>query len=139
MVYRPILYQDLRISASIPQSDALASWRTERNAVALTALAFLAMILAAGVFALRYIDRMVQARLAIAQSKATLDQALESMVSGFVLLDGAQRVVQWNRRFEEIFPWLQPILAPQVPFRKVLEEKARHHLPHASDSGVPCG
>ncbi|CAN7191133.1 EAL domain-containing protein [Acidovorax sp. LjRoot118] len=134
VVYRPILYQDLRISASIPQSDALASWRTERNAVAFTALAFLAMILAAGGFALRYIDRMTQARLAIAQSKATLDQALESMVSGFVLLDGAQRVVQWNRRFEEIFPWLQPMLAPQVPFRKVLEEKARHHLPHASDS-----
>jgi diguanylate cyclase (GGDEF)-like protein len=134
VVYRPILYQDLRISASIPQRDALASWRTERNAVALTALAFLAMILAAGGFALRYIDRMTQARLAIAQSKATLDQALESMVSGFVLLDGMQRVVQWNRRFEEIFPWLQPMLAPQVPFRKVLEEEARHHLPHASDA-----
>ncbi len=134
VVFRPILYQDLRISASIPQRDALAAWRTERNAVALTALVFVAMILAAGGFSLRYIDRITQARSAIAQSKATLDQALESMVSGFVLLDGAQRVVQWNRRFEEIFPWLQSILAPQVPFRDVLTEKALHHLPQASDS-----
>ena len=133
VVYRPILYQDLRISASIPLRDALAGWRDQRNAIALTGLLFVAMIVAAGNLALRYLDRMSQARLAIAQSKATLDQALESMVSGFVLLDGEQRVVQWNSRFEEIFPWLRAVMAPMVPFRRVMEETARHHLPRASE------
>jgi PAS domain S-box-containing protein len=76
---------------------------------------------------------MTQARLAIAQSKATLDEALESMVSGFVVLDSQLRLVQWNRRFEEIYPWLKGQLAPQVPFKELLKEKARHHLENASD------
>ena len=90
VVYRPVLYQDLRISASIPLRDALAGWREQRTAIGLTGLLFVAMIAAAGVLALRYLDRLSLARIAIAQSKATLDQALESMVSGFLLLDGEQ-------------------------------------------------
>ena len=133
VVYRPILYQDLRISASIPLADALAGWRQQRTAIGVTALLFLAMIMAAGILALRYLDRLAQARMAIAQSKATLDQALESMVSGFLLLDGEHRVVQWNSRFEEIFPWMRVVMAPGVPFRRVMEETSRHHLPRASE------
>ena len=132
VVSRPVLYQDLRISASIPLRDALAGWREQRTAIALTGGLFVAMILAAGVLALRSLDRLAQARLVIAQSKATLDQALESMVSGFMLLDSGHRVVRWNSQFEAIFPWLRPV-APGVPFRRVLEEAARHHLAHASD------
>ncbi|PJI96642.1 diguanylate cyclase/phosphodiesterase [Acidovorax sp. 69] len=133
VVFRPILYQDLRISASIPLRDALSSWRGQRDTIALTALLFEAMILAAGVLALRYLDRLSQARVAIAQSKATLDQALESMVSGFLLLDSQNRVVQWNSQFELIFPWLKGILAPRLPFRRVMEETVKHHLPRLPD------
>ena len=133
VVYRPVLYQDLRISASIPLRDALAGWREQRTAIGLTGLLFVAMIAAAGILALRYLDRLSFARIAIAQSKATLDQALESMVSGFLLLDGEQRVVQWNSRFEEIFPWLRGVIAPLLPFRRVMEETSRHHLPRASE------
>jgi diguanylate cyclase (GGDEF)-like protein len=133
VVYRPVLYQDLRISASIPLQDALAGWRAQRNAIGLTGLLFVAMIVAAGILALRYLDRLSLARMAIAQSKATLDQALESMVSGFLLLDGEHRVVQWNSRFEEIFPWLRSVMAPMLPFRRVMEETSRHHLPRATE------
>ncbi|WP_298213266.1 EAL domain-containing protein [Acidovorax sp.] len=129
VVYRPILYQDLRVSASIPLHEALSDWRDQRDAIALTALLFIAMILAAGVLALRYLNRLSQARVAIAQSKATLDQALESMVSGFLLLDSDNRVVQWNSQFEVIFPWLKGIIAPQMPFRAVIEETVKHHHP----------
>jgi len=129
VVFRPILYQDLRIAASIPLSAALANWRDQRDAIALTTLLFIAMILAAGVLALRYVDRMSQARLAIAQSKATLDQALESMVSGFLLLDNQQRVVQWNLQLETILPWLRGVMKPLVPFRTVLEATVEHHVP----------
>ena len=126
VVFRPILYQDLRIAASIPLDAALAGWREQRDAIALTTALFIAMIFAAGVLALRYVDRMSQARLAIAQSKATLDQALESMVSGFLLLDSQQRVVQWNRQLETILPWLQGVITPLMPFRAVLELSLIH-------------
>ena len=85
------------------------------------------------VLALRYVDRMSQARLAIAQSKATLDQALESMVSGFLLLDSQHRVVQWNRQLETILPWLQGVITPLIPFRTVLEATVEHHVPRLSD------
>ncbi len=56
------------------------------------------------------------------------------MVSGFVLLDQQQRVLHWNRRFEEIFPWVAGIMAPQLPFRKILEKSVRHYLPQASEA-----
>ncbi|MFN7155176.1 MAG: EAL domain-containing protein [Acidovorax sp.] len=128
VVYRPILYQDLRIAASIPRAAALDNWSNQRNAIALTGALFVAMILAAGWLALRYLDRLSLARMAIAQSKATLDQALESMVSGFMLLDSENRVVQWNSQFERIYPWLKDAMAPGVPFQRVLEESSRHHL-----------
>ena len=132
VVYRPILYQDLRIAASIPRMDALAGWRDQRNAIALTGALFVAMILAAGGLAVRYLNRLSHARTAIAQSKATLDQALESMVSGFMLLDSEQRVVQWNSQFEQIYPWLKDVMVPMVPFRRVMEETSRHHLPRGT-------
>ncbi len=133
VVSRPILYQDLRISASIPLDDALTAWHNQRTGIALTAALFVAMILAAGALALRYFDQLARARQAIAQSKTTLDQALESMVSGFMLLDSAQRVVQWNSQFESMFPWLRPLMAPMMPFRRVVEENSKHHMPHATD------
>ena len=133
VVFRPILYQDLRIAASIPLDAALAGWREQRDAIALTTALFIAMIFAAGVLALRYVDRMSQARLTIAQSKATLDQALESMVSGFLLLDSQLRVVQWNRQLETILPWLQGVITPLMPFRAVLEATVEHHVPRLSD------
>ena len=133
VVLRPVLYQDLRISASIPLDDALSGWREQRNAIAATGLLFIVTIAVAGMLALRYLDRLAQARTAIAQSKATLDQALESMVSGFLLLDSDHRVVKWNSRFEEIFPWLRPLMVAGLPFRRVMEETSRHHLPRATE------
>ena len=133
VVSRPILYQDLRISASIPRADALANWREQRNAILFTGLLFLAMILATGWLALRALDHLSQARSVITQSKATLDQALEAMVSGFLLIDSEHRVVQWNSHFEELFPWLRSVMAPGVMFRRVMEHTALQQLPDATE------
>lgn len=134
VVTRPILYRDVLIAASIPVESALQDWRTQRNVIVGTTLVFALMILAAGGFGVWYLNRMTQARLAIAQSRVTLDQALESMVSGFVLLNANHQIVHWNRRFEEIFPWLAGMMTPLMPFRRVLEVAAKHHLPGASDA-----
>ncbi len=134
VVSRPLLYRDLWITASIPLDAALSKWRFDRNVVAAAALLFCALLLLAGAFAVDYLRRIAAARLAIAQSKMTLDQALESMVSGFVLLDAEQRVVQWNRRFLELFPWLGNSMAVGLPFRQVLEISSKHHLPGATEA-----
>ncbi len=132
VVGRPVLYRDLWISASVPVETVLGDWRSDRNVVMAAAVLMAAVLLAAGGFAVVFLNRTSAARLAIAQSKGALDQALESMVSGFMLLDAERRVVQWNRRFEEIYPWLSGTLVPMIPFGKVLEATSHHHLPGAT-------
>lgn len=134
VVTRPTLYRDLLIAASIPIDAALEEGHTERRFIIGAALVFALMIGTAGGFAIWYVDRLAQARRAIARSKATLDQALESMMSGFVLLNAEYQVVSWNRRFEEIFPWLAGSMLPFLSFRRVLELTAEHHLPGASEA-----
>ena len=134
VVARPILYQDLSITASIPRYDILNNWREQRDAIAITALLFMSMLVAAGWLAQRHVHHLSDARAAIAHSKATLDQALESMVSGFLLLDSQRRVVQWNSHFEVFFPWLRGVMCPGLPFRAVIEAGAAHQKPRASDT-----
>ena len=134
VVSRPLIYQNLRISASLPESTALADWHRERNILVAITLAFCLMVLVAGAMVVSFFNHITAARHAMAQSKVMLDQALESMVSGFVLLDQQHRVLHWNRRFEEIFPWVAGIMAPQLPFRRILEITVRHYLPQASEA-----
>ena len=129
---RQLVYPNLRLSVSLPEDQALERWEYERNMVAAAALVFCAMVLLAAAVAVVVFDRMAQARKDIADAKALLDQALESMVSGFMLLDAGRRVRQWNHRFEEFFPWLVPMLAHGVSFRDVLEATVPHQLPQAS-------
>ena len=134
VVSRPLIYQNLRISASLPESTALADWHRERNILVAITLAFCLMVLVAGAMVVSFFNHITAARHAMAQSKVMLDQALESMVSGFVLLDQQHRVLHWNRRFEEIFPWVAGIMAQQLPFRRILEITVRHYLPQASEA-----
>ena len=134
VVSRPLIYQNLRLSASLPTATALADWHQERNALVAITTAVCLMVLLAGAAVVFYFNHITAARHAMAQSKAMLDQALESMVSGFVLLDRQQRVLHWNRRFEEIFPWVAGTMAPQLPFRRILEKTVRHYLPQASEA-----
>ncbi len=131
---RQLVYPNLRLSVSLPEDQALERWEYERNMVAAAALVFCAMVLLAAAVAVVVFDRMAQARKDIADAKALLDQALESMVSGFVLLDAQQRVVHWNRRFVELFPWMRGAMASGMPFRQVLEQSVAHHLPVGSDA-----
>ena len=133
VVMRPILYRDVLIAASIPIDSVLTHWRTQRDLGLVVSLLFSVMILVAGGFVAWYMGRLAQARMAISRSKATLDQALESMVSGFVLLDAAQQLVSWNQRFVEMYPWLADVMRPGLPFRAVLELTVVRHLPQASD------
>jgi len=132
VVARSLIYDDLWISASLSERAALESWRDDAQAVAVVSAVFALLCLAAAYLFTAHLHRIGQARHALAESKVQLDQALEAMTSGFVLLDSEHRVVHWNQRFNEIFPWIAGVMAPRLPFRKVLEATVSHHLPQAS-------
>ncbi len=134
VVARPILYPDLWISASLPLREALDNWRSERNTIVLVALLFGATLLGIAGFSVAYLNRMHRARRAMAQSQATLEQALSSLVTGFLLLDAEQRVRQWNLRFEEIYPWTTPSLRVGMPFTELLSLCAPYQVPEGSDA-----
>lgn len=129
---RPLIYPELWVTVSLPREAALAGWRQESVTVLLGAMLFALTVVVSGLMATLYLRRMHSARQVVASSKAMLDQALEAMVSGFVLLDARHCVVQWNRRFEEMFPWLVSTMEEGVPFRRVLETTVHYHLPGAS-------
>ncbi|WP_286547688.1 EAL domain-containing protein [Variovorax sp. J22G73] len=126
VVARPTLHRNLLIVASIPLTAALQDWRRERDLIAWTAAAIGLMILAVALFTHFQLRRQWRARMELVRSKSTLDQALESMIDGFILLDADSRVLTWNRRFVAMFPWTEPMIAPQVPFRRIMDETARH-------------
>ena len=126
VVARPTLHRNLLIVASIPLSAALADWQRERNLVVGTTLLLALMILTAARFTQIQLRKQWRASIELVRSKATLDQALESMADGFILLDAEHRVVTWNRRFIDLFPWSGPIIGLQQPFRLIVEETVNH-------------
>ncbi|MGJ7495562.1 bifunctional diguanylate cyclase/phosphodiesterase [Variovorax sp. RT4R15] len=126
VVARPTLHRNLRIVASIPMRSALRDWRTQQAFIWSAAGMFMLMIL--GVV---YLTRMHLRRQW--RAKATLDQALESMVDGFVLLDSKDRVLTWNRRFGEIFPWSRDMIHPLLPFQEIVERGEAHVVATAVD------
>ena len=128
VVARPTLHRNLIIVASIPLASALADWGRERDLILGTTLVLWLMILSVARFTQLQLRRQWQARVALIRSKATLDQALESMVDGFVLLDPQNRVLTWNRRFLDLFPWAAPFTRTLAPFRRIAEETAKFVL-----------
>lgn len=134
VVARNLMYRDILITASIPVASALSEWYRDSLFIAGVALAFAMMILAAGGFAIRYLYRLDIAQTSLTHAKQTLDQALESMDSGLVLLDADYRVVAWNRRYLEIFPWQTALTAPLVPFRQVLAVAATNIMASSTDA-----
>jgi diguanylate cyclase (GGDEF)-like protein len=122
------------IVASIPLDAALEDWRRGRNSILGVTLAFSLLIIAVARFTYLQLLRQWRARAELVRSKATLDQALESMVDGFVLLDPDDRVVTWNRRFLDIFPWAAADIRPQLPFDHILDMTGQHVAVEGGDA-----
>jgi len=121
---RPLLYRQLRVVGSLPFDVALAQWQHDRWIIGAGAAGFCAMVLAFAALAQRQANRTTRARAELAESKATLEQALASMHDGLLLCDAQDRVVIWNQRYVELFPWLKPLLQPGVPFVRLAEAAA---------------
>jgi diguanylate cyclase (GGDEF)-like protein len=132
VVARSTIYTDLVISASIPLEAALARWQREAIVIVAFAGIFVLMIGGAGALTLRYLRRVSQAQASLASAKETMDQALESMESGFALLNAEHQILTWNRRFIEIFPHFKVHLKEGLPFETVLNAHALYMLPDES-------
>ncbi len=126
---RPSLYRALRISAGISRDAALADWRQDRNVIVSAAAGFIAMLIAAGCAAQWQLGRLTRARLEIAQAKGIMDRALASMADGFLLCDAQDRVVAWNARYMEMFPWVRRVLGVGVSFETIVDVAAPSIVP----------
>ena len=134
LAVRATHYRAILVSAGFPRAEALAE--ADRRAWAYLQIALVLAVMAAlvALAAARSIARLDAARAEAARSKSTLDLALASMGDGFLLCDAEDRVVVWNARYLQLFPWLAPVLAPGVPYRRLAETAARSVLPAAGEA-----
>ena len=126
---RTLLYPELRIAASVPVDSILKDWRRETDWISGVAAAYGLLILLTAGSIIWYVNGMRNAQDSLGKAKAMLDQALESMDSGLLLLNSQLQVVAWNRRFLEIFPEHRDGMTMLMPFRALMEIGAEVHLP----------
>ena len=107
----------------------LEGWASWRSHVVVAALAISVVLLGSAALAHWQLLRLVQARLSAAVAAEMLDQAMNSMGDAFLVCDADDRVVRWNNRYLDYFPWLREVIRPGVPFRALGEQAARHALP----------
>ncbi|MFT4267602.1 MAG: EAL domain-containing protein [Xenophilus sp.] len=119
VAFRATLQDGLVVAGSLPMEMVLADWSRQRRLAWTEAAAFMLMILGAGWFSWRHWRGQWLQREHLRHSKAMLDQALESMSDGFVLLDAQSRVLNWNRRFVELFPRTEAAMGPGALFAPI--------------------
>ncbi len=129
LAMRTLVYPALRISAGIPMSAVLAEWIDERWMTVAVSAAFIGLIVAAGAAVQWQMGRLSRARQEIERSKSILDRALASMADGFLLCDADDRVLAWNDRYLEMYPWLSPVVDLGVPFRRLVDTAAQALFP----------
>jgi signal transduction histidine kinase len=133
LAVRPSVYRSVRIVSGISAEAALAQWRREALVTAVVAAAFVLLIVAAGAAAHWFFLRLTRARVETAQAHAIMDRALQSMTDGFLLCDRDDRVVAWNARYLEIFPWLREVVGVGVSFERFVDVAARAVVPDDRD------
>ena len=130
---RATLYNELMITASIPMDTVLADWNVQLRVIAFVVALSVLFFAAAGYAGVRYLQSMVRAQRTISVAKATTDQALEAMESGFLLLDADRRVVTWNRRYLQMYPWQAAEMRVGRSFEEMLHITAIETLGDVSD------
>lgn len=131
---RGTLYQGIIVAASLPLEGALAAWRQERGNVTVIAMLIVGMIILTAAATHMYLRHLGRARQEIAQSRDWLNQALASMRDGWLLCDADDKVVAWNQRYVECFPWLREVVAAGLPYESLVRSSVAHVLPEATPS-----
>ena len=129
LVARPTLYPGVQLVVSLRLDMAQQGSAHQRDLVLAVAIGFSAMLLLAAGLGDAQLRRLRRGRVALAASKATLDQALASMNDGLLLLDADDRIVLWNRRYLVLFPWLARVMRVGLPVSALAPVAAAHLLP----------
>jgi PAS domain S-box-containing protein len=66
------------------------------------------------------------------EAKTTLDQALDAMSDGFVVFDADERLLVWNRRYLQMFPYLDGRLQAGMAMEAIGDIAARALMPDAT-------
>ncbi|NRF69313.1 response regulator [Aquincola sp. S2] len=134
VVVRPAIYRGVRIVASLPLQAALGQWPQDSRIIAAIAALFGTLVLGAAAFGQWHVNRLHRTRAELARFKGTLEQALASMHDGFVLYDAQMRLLAWNQRYVELFPWLKDSVAVGVSARTIAERAAHDMVPGGDDA-----
>jgi signal transduction histidine kinase/ActR/RegA family two-component response regulator len=129
---RHSLYRALRITAAISRDAAFSDWRRDRLVTWSAAITFIALFVAAGSATHWELQRVARARRELTWYKDILGRALASMADGFLLCDADDRVVVWNARYLEMFPWLKDEIAVGVAFETLVEITSRAVVPDSA-------
>ncbi len=133
-VARAISVGHLVLVSSVDLRTGLAAWReaTMRRMGIAGGFGFFILLTAAlAHYQLRQLQRV---KSKLSSSVATLDQALSAMAEGFLLCDAQDRVVMWNKRYVEILPGVNNVVAVGMPFERLAQYGARQSLPNGSDA-----
>jgi signal transduction histidine kinase/ActR/RegA family two-component response regulator len=135
LVARPTLQRSIWLSAGLPMDVALAPVQTQVRWIVALAAAAVLLLTGMGVWSHRQIGRLADARLQAQQARDMLERALASMADGFLLCDADDRVLTWNDRYLEMFPWLRSEIGVGVEFDRFVEV-ASHSLFAAAQSST---
>ncbi len=127
---RSSLYPGLELVARRTQLEALAPWHEIARWVVGVAAAFLLLIALAARAAQLNWTRLARARQEAAAAADLLDRALDAMGDAFLLCDADDRVVRWNARYLELYPWQADVIGRGVPFRRLAETGAQERFGH---------
>ncbi len=120
LVARPLLVLGLRVTAYVPTDALLAPWARDARALALVTAVFIGLLVLGGWFAQRQWQSRETAWQEAQNARAVLDRSLDAMADAFLLCDADDRIVSWNGRYEQLHPWLQPVLRRGAPFSDLL-------------------
>lgn len=116
---RRTLYKGLYITTALPMARALAPWVAESRAIWWTSSVLIGFLVLIAALVLWYLSRLGHANAQLQESAEVVNQALNSMSGGFVMLDNQHRLALWNQQYEVMIPGIKGQLRPQMPWSAV--------------------
>lgn len=126
---RRTLYMGVWVTVAMPVSVAMAPWEMERRYIRSVSGLVMFLIVAGGALVGWYFHRVGRATRRVVQANAMLDQAINAMSSGFLVVDAQMRLIRWNRRYEEMTPGVTGLLRPMMRADEVFFLVSRALLP----------
>ncbi|MEN9560316.1 MAG: hypothetical protein RLZZ502_1527, partial [Pseudomonadota bacterium] len=129
---RRSIYPGLYITTALSKGQIYKEWYRDTRTVIFTTAAIVLSLLALAWFARHYLIGLLTTRQQLSESKLTVEKALESMNGGFILVNQDDKIVRWNQKLFEYFPWLKSVLVEGIAFRDAIKVSAAYLIPNAS-------